>query len=92
MSNDNAVVIDSVTGEVEGVSPPDNTRYRCPLQTAGDCKRELAKLYRESRSGKLDANVLSKYTFVLNVLNNMIQTSELEARLEALEEQGANNG
>jgi len=60
---------------------------RAKLDTAGDIKREVAKLYRESRSGLMGVNDLSKYSYVLNNLAKIIESSELEERLEQLENQ-----
>ena len=88
MSNQSPVEIDSSTGEATPLPPVDNSsRYRAKLDTAGDIKREVAKLYRESRSGLMGINDLSKYSYVLNNLAKIIATSELEERLEQLENQ-----
>lgn len=88
MSNQNPVEIDNSTGEASPLSPSDKPiRYRAKLDTVGDIKREVAKLYRESRSGLMDVNDLSKYSYVLNNLAKIIETSELEERLEQLENQ-----
>jgi hypothetical protein len=82
MSNENPCEIDAITGEVRTPTP---SRYRAKLDTVGDIKREVAKLYRESRSGLMDVNDLSKYSYVLNSLAKIIETSELECRLEYME-------
>lgn len=47
MKNKHPVEIDGITGEVEALPPAKGTRYRCKLDTAGDVRREIAKVYRE---------------------------------------------
>ena len=54
MSNQYPVEIDAVTGEVETL--PHKGRYRCRLETVADVKREMAKVYRESRSQLIDVS------------------------------------
>ena len=54
MSNKKAVTFDGQTGEVLGVGVVKKTRYRAKLDTISDIKREMAKLYREARSGVVD--------------------------------------
>lgn len=48
-------------------------------------KRELGHLYREARAGKVDVSDASKLANILSVLARIIQSSEIESRLEALE-------
>lgn len=87
MTNQTPVEIDNSTGEATPLPTDKPARYRAKLDTVGDIKREVAKLYRESRSGLMDVNDLSKYSYVLNNLAKIIETSELEERLEQLENQ-----
>ncbi len=65
------------------VAPP---RLRLKLSTADDVRRELARIYREARSNQLDVAVVSRLANVLMILNRCIETSDLEARLIALEQ------
>ncbi|HEX8373586.1 MAG TPA: hypothetical protein VF606_00215 [Geminicoccaceae bacterium] len=48
-------------------------------------RRELARLYREARAGELDVAAASRLANVLQILGRMIEGSEIEARVEALE-------
>ena len=48
-------------------------------------RRELARLYREARAGELDVGAASRLANVLQILGRMIEGSEIEARVEALE-------
>ena len=61
-------------------------RYRARLDTVGNVSRELAKLYREARSGKIDISDASKLSNMLAIIGRIIGESELEVRLEALEQ------
>jgi hypothetical protein len=62
---------------------------RIRLQTVNDVAKELRKLYRESRAGVLSTSEATKLAYLLNMLSNILATSDLETRLENLEsEQG----
>ena len=84
MSDRMPVEIDHQTGEVEDFTPQKG-RYRCKLDTLADVKREMAKVYRESRSDVLDIHVATKQVWILQALGKLITDSEIEQRLEALE-------
>lgn len=85
MSNLEPVEIDGITGEVETLPPQRGKRYRCQLDTMNDVKREMAKVYRECRSEILDAQTGTKLTWMLQGIAKVIETSDLEKRIEALE-------
>jgi hypothetical protein len=84
MSNQCPVEIDGATGEVETL-PPSKGRYRCRLETVSDVKREMAKVYRASRSQLIDVSDATKFTYVLAAVGKCIEVSDMEKRLEALE-------
>lgn len=87
MSDDN-VLIDGFTGEIESTLPPQkNKRYRCELDTANDVKKELAKLYREARSGLVATSDATKLGWLLGEIRKTIETSDIEKRIEQLEQQ-----
>ena len=85
MANKNPCLIDGVSGEVDDLPYTKGTRYRCKLDTLNDVKREMTKLYRESRSGLIDVQDSTKHVWVLQAVAKIIETSELEKRLEVLE-------
>ena len=85
MSNKHPVEIDHETGEVETLPPQKGQRYRCKLDTLADVKREMAKVYRESRNGLLDYQDSTKAVWVLERIGKIIEVGEIEKRLEALE-------
>lgn len=64
-------------------TPP--SRLRLKLTTAEDCRRELARLYREARGRRLDVADASRMANILQILSRLIETSDLEARVERLE-------
>ena len=55
------------------------------LDTVLRVRRELARVYREARVGALDVAEASKLANILQIMGRMIETSEVEARLDALE-------
>ncbi len=64
-------------------APP--LRVRTRLQTIDDVKRELARLYREARAKKVETQDASRLANLLFILGRMIEGSDLEKRLDALE-------
>ena len=85
MANKYPVEIDGVTGEVEALPPTKSTRYRCKLDTMQDVRREMAKVYRESRSEVIDPAIGTKLVFMLQSIGRVIEGSDLEKRIEVLE-------
>ena len=85
MNIQSQVIIDSASYEVDGLPPGKNPRYRCKLDTAEDVRRELAKLYRESRSGLIDPSDATKLGWLLGELRKTIEleqkTSEAQSNL-----------
>lgn len=72
-------VIIEVTPTPRPVSP------RLRLSTIGDCKREIAKLYREVRRGELASTEAGRLVWMLNTLANLISDHDIEDRLTHLE-------
>jgi hypothetical protein len=85
MANEYPVEIDGVTGEVEPIPPQKGGRYRCKLDTLQDVRREMAKVYREARSEMIDPATASKLVWVLQAVGKVIEGSDLEKRVDALE-------
>jgi hypothetical protein len=86
MSDRIPVEIDHASGQVEDLPQQKGQRYRCKLDTLADVKREMAKVYRESRSETIDVQVATKQIWMLQALGKLIVDSEIEQRLEALEQ------
>lgn len=66
---------------------PAKPMARLRLNTVGDVAKELRKLYRESRAGILSTSEATKLAYLLNMLASIMATSDLEQRLESLEEE-----
>lgn len=86
MSNLEPVEIDGITGEVETLPPQKGRRYRCELNTVQDVRREMAKVYREARGDMIDAQTGTKLTWILQAVAKVIEGSDLEKRIEILEQ------
>lgn len=73
----------------DDMEPPMPKQYaRAKLATPTDVSRELAKLYREARSGRIDVADASRLANMLSILSRILSDSELEARIEVLEQRG----
>ena len=86
MANKHPVEIDGITGEVEALPPAKGKRYRCKLNTLADVKAEMAKVYRESRSEVIDPVTGTKLVWMLQAVQKAIEGSDLEKRIEILEQ------
>ena len=74
----------SRTNPADAPTPP--VRLRLKLSTVEDVRRELARIYREGKTGSRDVSEVSKLANVLSLLGRLIEGSDLERRLTALEE------
>lgn len=55
------------------------------MATLRDVQREMARVYRDMRNGRLDPSDGAKMTYTLATLGKLIETGDLERRVEALE-------
>ena len=69
--------------------PARRKAFRARLETVRDVQGQLARLYREARSGAIDVQDASRLANVLAILGRMIGDTELESRIAALEASGA---
>ena len=61
-------------------------RRRGPvLEALTDVRREMARVYRQMRHGRIDTQDATRMTYVLTQIAKIIQVSELDARIEAVE-------
>lgn len=70
---------DSATGK------PDPTPPKIKLNSIEDVRREMATVYREARSGKLDIGDAGRLAYILTGIGKMIEVGEIEKRLSELE-------
>jgi hypothetical protein len=61
------------------------TPLRIDLKTIDDVRLEMARVYRDMRSGSIDTQDGTRLTYVLAQVGKLIQTGELEQRIESLE-------
>lgn len=79
-----------VSACVPSVSPPPPPPAKLPsprlkLETVANVRRELARIYREARRGELKVDHATRLAYLLDLMARMIERSELEARIAALE-------
>ena len=68
------------------LAPLPTPRRRGPvLETLTDVRREMARVYRHMRHGRIDTQDATRMTYVLSQIAKIIQTAELEARVAAVE-------
>lgn len=58
---------------------------RIDLKTIDDVRVEMARVYRDMRAGRIDTADGTKLAYVLSQIGKLIESGELEKRLEALE-------
>lgn len=72
----------TVNGKTLTVLP---TPPRIDLKSADDVRLEMARVYREMRSENMESQHGSRLIYVLSQIGKMIETSEIEKRMQALE-------
>ena len=55
------------------------------LATIEDCRREMARVYRDARSGQTDTQEASRLVYMLTGIAKLIEVGQLEKRLITLE-------
>lgn len=71
---------------VTGVLLAPTPRVRSRLTTIREIRREMAKVYLEARNGELRTDSATRFVYMLTQLSNLIRDSELEQRVQQLEE------
>lgn len=75
------VTVDGTTGK------PDPTPPKIKLNSIEDVRREMATVYREARSGKIDISDAGRFAYVLTNIAKLIEAETIEKRIAALEAQ-----
>ena len=65
--------------------PAQPRRTRLRLDSVDRVRRELIKLYRQGRDGERGTDDVAKLAGVLGIVGRLVESDELEARLDALE-------
>jgi len=56
------------------------------LATIEDCRREMARVYRDARTARIDTSEASRLVYMLSQIGKLIETGQLEQRLIELEQ------
>jgi hypothetical protein len=64
---------------------------RLNLKTVDDLRREMGKVYRDARGGRIETGDASRLVFILSQMGKMLELGELERRLIVLEEEHHGN-
>lgn len=73
------VTIDATTGK------PDPTPPKIKLSNIEDVRREMATIYREARTGKVDISDAGRLAYILTGIGKLIEVEQVEQRLMELE-------
>lgn len=73
------ITIDSKSGAC--TRPPSKIK----LNTIEDVRREMARVYREARGGLMDASEAGRFAYILIGIGKLIETADVEKRLEQME-------
>jgi hypothetical protein len=65
---------------------PSEKRVRCPLRDIHEVRAQMVTVYRETRGVKLPIETASKLTFILTQIAKILETSDLQSRIEKLEQ------
>lgn len=72
-----------IEAKKESVTP---TPCRIDLKTIDDVRLEMARVYREMRGNKMEAQQGTRLVYVLSAIGKLIELHEIEKRITALEE------
>jgi hypothetical protein len=70
---------------LEPVGTPRSIARR--LTCVREVRREMARVYAEARTGQLRTDVATRLVYILTQLSNLIRDSELEERVQQLEQE-----
>ena len=65
---------------------PTPERRKAQLNCIEGVRREMARIYREAEVGKRDTAEASKLTFMLGQIGKILELTQIERRLDALED------
>lgn len=61
------------------------TPPRIDLKTIDDVRVEMARVYRDMRAGRIETQDGTRFSYVLALIGKLIESGDLEKRLEAIE-------
>lgn len=89
IGNDDASFLAENLGGQPDATPARKSSARLRLDKVSDIKRELARLYREARRDEISTQTATRLAYLLNMMAQLIETTELEKRVIELEKLGA---
>jgi hypothetical protein len=69
----------------QSLTPPPPPPKVGPLTTISRVRAELARVYRDARQGTIETSDATRLAFILVSLGRLIEQSDLEARMNAVE-------
>jgi hypothetical protein len=75
----------SLIPQVLEANPPPR-RCRPDLATLSAVRREMGRVYRDMRAKKIESQHGTRLTYVLTAIGKLIEGSEIQKRVEALEQ------
>ena len=60
------------------------------LATIEDCRREMARVYRDARTAQMDSQDASRLVYMLSQIGKLIELGQIEQRLTQLEQRSRN--
>lgn len=73
------LTIDGTTGK------PDPSPPKIKLSNLEDVRREMATIYREARTGKLDISAAGRLAYILTGVGKLVEIEQVEKRLIEIE-------
>jgi hypothetical protein len=61
------------------------TPAKIKLNELEDVRREMARVYREARGGKIDSSEAGRLAYILTGIGKLIEATEIEKRLAQME-------
>jgi hypothetical protein len=61
------------------------TPSKIKLNELEDVRREMARVYREARGGRMDASEAGRLAYILTGIGKLIEATEIEKRLSQME-------
>ncbi|MHB8249067.1 MAG: hypothetical protein ACYDCX_09335 [Acidithiobacillus sp.] len=77
----------TTTNPLQVIEMPDINRHPTPprLGTAAEVRMEMARLYRDARTGQMEVGDATRLAYILTQLATLMRIDDLEQRTAALE-------
>lgn len=75
----------AAAGSGAGATPPARSGRRVPLNSLDAVAAELARVYRDARSGAITTQDATRYAYMLATLGKALEAAQFEQRITELE-------